>query len=896
MEFSARAESLQDLRSTLKSYVDASSELLDSLDKASDKMDPAKDRDPIAKLYSQNRRTYLSEPLNDQKTMVSEITHRYVTSLNDILADFRKSTIQQIEKDGAAAKSPLSTEQVKAEQKTFNEHANEFDKCLNSGGGFGRLQTAPDDLDRVYSTIVEGLAKPIVLRRNIDTDETDRLFTSNSDKLESSVQALNKNWEDGVINGCCTKSITSPVTACEVLKTRLTSDAHAALKIHLRDVRISPAVHVPDPLASTDGNLPPAVLAALAKNSAYETKLRAARNLNHDDLNARSDSEIAVYQAAESACTKARDDKQNKSKPFDKELVSAIGKTLKCHVMPALTTYFLDTEFQRMSTALAAMPLQAKDVDMNCDPREIEAYNAMRPTDPNVIAQQWGIPQMANPPYINSLRMLPPLQSPFPIVPLPNGGLSTPFGNIGVINSAASGITVVSGAGTRVAASRGVVTMSRTPGRRPRAASRGLIQGQSLTLGVRQLANQVSQGKQVLESLSTLRQGASNTRSLARTMVANNTKRGLVAIRTDRTQSANTARSLVRNLGAARASRTTASGVVSTLRGRAPSASTPVSSIGDVQKSNEQERLRIEGLARMYMDNIETARAKAETARQKIQQMILERDSAVSNILAEILNKPPKEQAQRVMRLRQELLEKDKALALTKAEYDTYAAAVLEQSSLVRQLALFGTQAPNNPGFGGGVDPRKLPTGFPQPSPGTGGSSGTGRSTRLEKVWEWFNPIQSVFAAAVSHLGIYGNEKEWRAAWDKFVGDYEHYAKTKTDDEKVLINRAGSDIKKRMDSITTENATDLDTETLVTMDLYSQSLSEESQDLLSESQKGHLGLTSEVVSTIRKIRGDALETKEALDELSMQFAKTYPRSDDENDEVWWSMLPEMAIY
>jgi hypothetical protein len=650
----------------------------------------------------------------------------------------------------------------------------------------------------------------------------------------------------------------------------------------------------------TESGLSEYELGMMLNNRRFSSQLASRRGATLDDNTAIRE-EDAIASIADT-CKQAQLDKQKKANPLSKTVVTSIVKAMKCSVIPALTTNFLDTEFQKMSLGLAAADVQGDGWDVNCDPKEIALWDSMRPLDPAEIDKRWGISAMANPAYINNLRMLPPIRAPFPVVSLPSGGFVTPFGNVGVAaqpGSRRDGVNVVANIAGTDPRSQTLVRTGRAASRGGRSY-RGLAQGASLVTGTRRLAGNIVSGRNTVQSAATLRSGASNTRRLAETMVSNNRALGANGSRQANARSAATARVSTRALAGTRASRTTAESMANRVAGRGSrvDSTSPrgpgVDVVDNRRRANEQERRRIEQLIRLYQSNIEEAVTKSQSVQIKIQEKIAERDAKVNGLMEQIINKAPRTQAKKIQETRLELMNLDKELASMKAEYDVFASSVADQAALIQTLVMFGPEAPNFPGFGGRPNPRGFPT------VNTGGSRGSpGRSGSLDRygdLWaQWFADfwIRSAWAATARNL--FGSEDAWAEAWQKFQEDLTGYANLRAREDQQQTRELVKAWKERSASITEKSARDFDTDTLTTMEMYSQALVEELGDLSNRSTRRELQLDKTSFDILSQARVDAEAALEALDTVALQYRDSMPKSDEDNPEVWWSMAQELMV-
>lgn len=902
-----------DLRAGVDNAYRRSRGIYQSLD-AVGRADPD-DRRVISNYYSDVNRYYVVNPTIRWSEQTGQAIGQYATGADAVRSDFMGQLSAK-----ANPGTPLPS------------IGRDFDSCL-SRKGFDKLQKASSDYSNAMRSALNGLSNPFPSRY----DDGYRVDMSGdaSRGLDEVGNAIGRDWTTESYQ-CCNEAASGSTVnlpdettrnarlgnlqpVCEDLKKKMDEKKREFDAAYRPPQNTTP----PDPLSST--GLKPAQLAAVITDGRYSSQIRRMRAGGEMSGIAEDD----VFQEAQRDCRHEAIRAQERAKPLfhvNKGAISNIGRTLKCNVMPSLAAAFGSGTMVRMATGLGRANTPTDNgFDFNCDPRELDAIEASRPMDPVLIGQKWGVPQLANPPYIQMLRQLPPLAPPFSITAIPGGGYMTPFGGIGLGNITAQSVaqsfglnlgTATGGTGTgrgtlstasalnvnsrvsssRLASSRGLVSSA--------PVGRGLANGSGLATGTRSLAAEISRGKSVLKNVSTLRSGAANTRKLVGTMSANNAKAPAATRRSLMAKNAVIVRSSVRNLATAKISRTTSEGILGSLRGRVGGTTTGVptggiATLDQIKQASEAERKRIELLARQYIDNIQLALKRSEEARVKIVNWIGERDLAAQQALNDMINMSPKKQSERMSTLRRELAEKDKAISAIKAEYDTYQSSILEQSSMVQNLMAFGPKAANYPGYGG-------------TSSGTGRgtnstSSGTGRGAWLDpklsmpKLMDWLSPIREAFAStgAGGRVGAVSEDPVvWFREWDKFLKDYGAEVELKRQKEIGFTREMGKLVQARMEGITPETVTDSDTEVLTAADMYVHALEDETRDLIQAADlKGpdQLNIDGNSLALLRQAREEAAAARGDLERLSLQYRDSYPLTTDDNPEAWWALVPELLV-
>jgi hypothetical protein len=854
----------KDVFENVKSYFSRQAELSSALEDSRSDI-KVELRSAAREHYEGIKQTYLVKPFETQKKTQEIILNRLVQ---------KTKVTSQNRIPGATAIVEIVLSGI-----TGSERA-AIEACLLKDGSpyrqFDFLTDRRTQGSRVFSSVLESLkaGKPMS-----ETEE------SNLNALKDLVQLDESFVKQNTKNCCETHRGSNTQISCDSLATKAESEFRAAAEI-AADLKIAPVAFVPNPLQ--DSSLRPSMVAEIIRTN--RSQFQALRRGSQDN-SVKAIEEEDLFLSLEDKCKEEANKKQEKAGSIlGGPIMNPILKALKCTILPTVATLYADKSVQSIALGVGGVNIQdqSEGWDINCDPRTLAALDQARPTDPNLIAQQWGLAQLANPPWIQNLRTLPMLGTPFSVTPLPGGGFMTPYGSIAQPDMPAGGVVGASGQSSGSAARRERAAAARQgpPGNnRSRVSGRRLAQTSQATGGVRSLAGEISRGRSVDQSLSTLKSGSTQTRALASKIRTQNTKRGLANVAKERTNSAAQARTAVRNLGGARASRTTSDNILSSLRGRGRTGSGPTGSptVEDVRKATERERRRIEQLVRQYMDNIETAKAKAEETRVKIMQKVADHDLATTKVLERLMDKPPRKQAKIMMDLRTELSGITRELAELKSSFDIYQASIMEQGMLIRNLAAFGTQAANFPGFGGQVDPNKIPQGFPR-VPGRGRGSRSGFWDSFKKM-EWVSKAWANTPA----WGVFESPEEWQEAWDLHLKEYEKYAASRKNIEAQELKVAANILNTRFDKMES-SPDDSDTDTLLAMYDFSETLSQEMTTLIEDNSQKKNNLTGNQLALVRKIQTEASESVEQIEGIFLDSKDTYSKNPDDNPTPYLELL------
>ena len=278
------------------------------------------------------------------------------------------------------------------------------------------------------------------------------------------------------------------------------------------------------------------------------------------------------------------------------------------------------------------------------------------------------------------------------------------------------------------------------------------------------------------------------------------------------------------------------------------------------------------------INRAEDSKSKQSRRLGDIQTLINERDMLISGVLNEIVTKPPKEQLARINSLRSELMKKDREISVAKAQYDVLASAIVQQNLIAQSLQY---SRENSPYF----------------VPGSGGRSAPGRGTTVPKDGRttFFNVLEWLVPTA--HAAPQKQLIDFITGMGRFTSDLESRVQSLKDEERQVFRELQAAYKARAQSITPQTARDLDTETLIEMQLYSETLRDETSSLIEKSQDKNnpSALAANVKNVLVEARDSSNEAITALNELSFQFRDSYPLSSDDNAEAWWSLVPGAMI-
>lgn len=883
-----------EIRSTVDAAFARSAQLQISLQDLGD-ADPG-DRQIISNYYSQVNANYVAQPLLAWTGTLSPAVTGYTQKVSSAVESAR-----------------LDFTAVPSAQLIFNN-------CTTSAN-VGRLASAGSEYLTALRTAAQSVAQPLNVSRGYNGGLISaRTWTDGSSSFDRAAEVLDKNWAESMSQCCTTAAASATGAAADKLAQLSTSCSKLSNTLNaaqdaFQNSLTKPVFNAPtDPLRDRT-NLSTHDLAMLIQTGSMSDAFRRAR------ASGDSGAEALELTKLQLDCERQRAESQRKRHPINKSALANLAKTLKCSVAPSLATIYGTPNLAYLAIGVGSANIQGEGWDLNCDPAEMALYASQNTTDPNVIAKEFGLDVLANPAYIARMRQLAPLTVPYQSVP--GGGYVTPWGGLNLSSniylkaqaSTSSGLVasngvVSSGSGRRVAASRGNIT----------GLQRGLTDSAALTRGARALSGEIARGSNVLRNATVLSSGARNTHALTSKMVANTSKAPLSSKRRVLASEGQLVSSKVRALASGRASSAQTGGILGSLKGRQTARSTTttgnVGSITQIQQENEAQRKRNEAKANSLIQGMEYSRAKSEEARQKILQLVGERDLAIQQAIGSMINMTKKKRYDTVTNLRRELLEKDKEIAAVKAEFDVYQSAILESAGAIQTMMALGSKnasytslsalSVNTSGLSGLPTATTTTTGSGVNSDGSRGTvipkSGTSAIEGLLKVpslFDWLVPVRAAWAANGPSIELaWRTEEEWSQKWNKFVNDYSVYVERRRGEAKDAARDAMALLAKRNAAITAETATDSSTETLLVMDGYSRALAEETQDLVAAADlkdKSMANLPGNALALLRQARDDAQAAQNDLETLALQYKDAYPLAAEDDPEAVWSVVPDLIL-
>ncbi len=878
-----------DWSSSIKSYVNALAKKDQEMFKALRAADPRREnRSVIENYYDDVRKNYLADPFSDYQSTLSSSLGSYQDGLKtaaaklklkgDVLGCF-ESNGKNLNKD------------IEAIQSAFLDYSNDLQGSFNSserewsGASISRNKLQSAEISNTLSSIFRpNFEQNCCIQRQLGTPVTAANPVTNLNITISSAT--------GPASPAATAASapnTTPVppdtfdpkSACSAFEKVLPE----IQSTHLKDLKPPTLGAVPNPLHEKY-DIDPDQLSVALRDTKTRHSLRKARRSRSNDKDMATTEDAMLFEL--SGCIKDAQHRQSKTRPTSTLVMEAIGKAVKCTLLPAIATYYWDTPYQKLTVGASAIPIEGKNWNVNCDPSETAMWDQMRITDPQQIQQMWGIPQMSNPPWVQGLRALPPITTPFPVV-----GVTAEDLIRGSPQSAFTPTTTPTTPGTvdpgnsRFRTGGGSTTTTRSGGADESGTGggsrfRGQSQGRAFIQLTRATSSDIRRGKNAQKNSAQMASAARSTRNFfqnaRRTVVKSDLSAGRKTIATS-------ARRLVSISAGARASRTSSGSILSSIRSL-PTRSNPNSSSGGSGGSTVSRREReaigqqLKAMIDNNLANIKSSITAADEIKKEMTRLISERDRIVQILAVDILDKAPMKIADKVMAAQQKLLNLDAQLGASKAQWDVYDSAVREQTMFIQRVLTFG---PNATGSG-------LPeiSNFPNNYPA--GIRGSSSSTTNGAFFRLFDFAEAWAAPAVDP------STHWVKELNRFIEEYADYASSREradDDSRVAV---ANFLNKRAQRVEAEPMLWMDTDTLLSAQMFMGELAEESDYLVNLDTQGSLKLDEVSRSNMGEAKIESVEALIEVTKTAKDLLKAKPASYEDNSEVWLGMLPDLLMF
>ena len=908
----------------------------------------ADDRKTVNEYYTQLQRSYLLNPFNEvlSKTGARSAAEKFVkgiedgfgggggvgltaseknkisrlnTEIGNLEAEKTKAQVAQgrgtdEEKEAATDQAASLGRIIAAKEKELEELQRKgalggMQKCVQDKVKLPRLENAQKAFDNAIVGVGEILYKPASIQQaGASRDSSSDRMNEHTSIIEKAIKAFDEADLDGAVAACCRENgLSKDSSECK----QMLGEADALTRELAKDLAVTTPdsfMRNPNPLEVERLTAQDFVTIIREKKSTLDA-LRRGKHSENDEYY----DEQEVFESMARCRIKAKR-YQTRREPMSKKMINALGKTVKCGLLP-LWGASMDTQYQRLTTGIGAAPIQGGGLDFSCDPNEMQAWNAI--VDQSRDPAAWGLPQMANPPYIDSLRRLPPV-----VTGLPGNNLSADdwlylnpapgLDNFDSVSRNRTGIsTVNSQAGPRSDVSRNVMRTGASGYAVVSAASRGVEQGQSLSRAVRQSSSDIRKGQNAQLGATRMQSGASNTRRFIAKGLDRSRMTSSSARRAGRAETANKVSRVVMRTTGTSASRSTGQGLLGQL-GQIGGQQQGLGDIGNVGANVRKVQNSVKQTIQSRINNINLARTKSEEAHKNILSLIAQYDGIVADTAIDMRDKSAKKISGIMKESQAQLYEITRQLGVKKAEYDAYQAAILSENSALSRLATFGPQnynfiAPGQSGSGRGtasdsssspaldaVNAGAMPNGLP--SGGRGNvtlNTWDQEGTAWAKLLHFMNPVGNAWAKTKMSDAEY--DAFWMQEWRRFKHEFEGYVIGQAQQENQMAVEAAELIAARNASITEETYDYVDYDTIVTMDIYLNELEEESRFLVDGHKQGDFKLTGAVLDTVMKANVEAKASQQLLTEMQIENFKSLPKSFEDDPNLWYGLLPEVLL-
>jgi F0F1-type ATP synthase membrane subunit b/b' len=921
-----------------------------------DRADPA-DRRVIEQYYSELEASALLSPMtnalevtaSNSQAMVSAI-QRAITAADPVSADIE---------------SCLNTRELSVQQNVLSRNATYSRAQLEAGYSRSRYQTAPEFDLRGIADAYNGIAARDwtaeflrcckkeslnMLERSGTTDRRQTRSASLQRASDSNSRRLEQLYEGGGCNDLGREIAEKQTTFAQqnyFLPSRVI-DPLEGLKMSAQE------------------------LAEVLRSSSVRSGLRRIRENAHSPTHSMA-AEMSYFEEIDTACKKAKEDELNKANSFWRVLAKTGANAAICHLIPFMATNNWSTNKAHAAYMVADATVGLPWKDLQCDPAVTAAYRSQRPTDINEVADKWNIPALQNPVFLNQLRSLVPLQQTFPVVRSPDGSIILPGGMIGgdaptqeqvaaqlaaqqgqqgpftpVVrfstanrlmgnqsfspntSSASNRLAFLSGPSGSVSYVRSTNALA--------ASGRALAPAVN---GVRTLAGNISSGNtRAPASAGALKQSASQSRTLASSLVGAQQGRSLAVLSQNRSQSALQTRNLVGRAITSQSSRVSAEWIAKVLRDRRannpqtpggtdvvyrdgprkiePTADEKNQKIADeLFKANQRRRDALLAQADSMVKAIQNAVTRSAEIVREIQSKIQIRDTEFNKTVEAMVKKPPKSQYSAVKGLINQDAVRMQELAILKAEYDALGSSIPMLTSSLNKLGGLSPQITNNINSGLGSLPA-LPSGGTDGRFNNSGGTSVFSTPNSSVAQPRVQGVDSEFAQSMAPTlidlisikllptawaklpkpGTLAYEQRWSLAYDTFAKDWEVYLKKLHDVEKA--DRAAL-VKRYRELRAAPNSLKLREPDAVTFSLMWETMeviSEETKYLVQNRGEGGRGnlARNKIYQDIEVAQQDAEATIDLLAEWGHSYIKSAPKSYYDDPQAWEAILPNAILY
>jgi uncharacterized protein YciI len=874
-----------DYTNTTKTFVDQLSyrsaqqgAQIGSIISEKDRITDSNDMRVIEAYYNQLRVTYISEP-----------SRRIVTSANPVGA--LETYVSNLEGLFRSSSSKLKRAEVNKDNAQFDEL--DFKECVSNSVNLPNLNSKKEQVRSSLMALQRSMETPYMFRSMAYVAES-RWEGKNtlSDGLAAFDQDLG-----GIVARCC-RDAELDSGKCDNYLSRV-ANVQEDLGKNFRNVDYPPVQFTPNPLdvQQLSGQ---DLAEIISQRRSLLTNLRSKPTEEYAD-------EQDVFESMARCRVRAKQFQDNRQ-PMSFQAAFAAAKAVKCSLFPAYASQNLETQWAKLSVAGVAVPIEGKGWDINCSKNEAEAWNTIidQSRDPSV----WGLDQMANPPYIQSLRSIPPVSTGLPMngITADEYLMLTPTPGLDSYSVASNGMRTTgrptnAESGPRLG-NRSGGSQSGTVFNKVSRSNSGVEKGQQLVSSVRSASSSIRNNDRSPYYANRLSMGAKSTLGFLQTGVSRSKVLGTSSSATE----TDGVRRMVLRTAATGASRTTSEGILGSLNGAGTTTTTGNSgtgSITDIGAKNEAVKAQVKVMVEKMLSNIEYTRTKAEESRIAAMRLASEFDTAYGEMRLKAANQPPKKIQQAISEFMTEQRDLINRGAVKRAEYDAYQAAILEQSSALSRLVTFGPMNGeiNADAVGGGRGTTRgsstssgssMPSGLDTSGRGsTRGAWNAPKPDAMDKLWAMLNPIASAWAATTAAASDF--ELYYAKEWKRFVTQFGEYVEGLRKADADNGREAAQLIAARKKSITLENYAVIDADTMTTIDMFLSELEAETDYLLEGQRNKQFKLSGEVLNKIQEARQDTLKARDAWGEAQVAAFRLQPKALEDDPFVWWGFLPSIVL-
>lgn len=888
------------------------------------------DRRKIETYLQGTRDDYLKGPLNDALSKNMGNIDSYVNGIEDLLGSRRGMSSTDRVRFNKMIEDGVDVSNREFQRLSEIDESAEMAKCLQQSINVSRLKDARSDLRTAFSRIQSDMALDY---RFANASATRNKLWINSEK-SSTEQALSKfdlNLENEV-KSCCPsgQSCSASLRKAQELDGKLAS----AFNGNSFDYKTPPNPLEIDELSCAD-----AVEIIKEQN-------RTLKKLRTNDDVARSEDdkyydEHDVFESMAQCRIKARR-YQGRSAPMKNQVLGMVGGLAKCTLAPMWGSG-KKTSTQQLTSAIAGMDIPG----LECDPGTQEMWDAINAQGRDL--NNWGIQGLENADHLVALRSIPPIDTGLAVpgltaseyllmTPSPGidnianiqgaGGRTTgnPI-NAGVgpqmrtaISSEGSsgrapasvGATVASTASTNsgsnvsrntISSSSGYSLIKRASNAVNVATQSAVSRGQNLVQGVRTASSNIRKGVDARISSLKLKDSSAKIASTLSTGVSRSMLSSSSNRRSSRSQVASDVRrTTLRTLGSS-ASRAVGEGILDSLR------NTGGNSVDDIGQQRRDVETAVTSQIQKHLNNIEVARVKGEEAREEIMRITNEHALAIAEARIEADGQPTAVIAEVMRKLHHKIADITTRAGVKRAAYDTAQAAIYAEQSAMQRLMTFGPQNLNVsiPGGDGGrgstntnsagdtyrsiTNTGAMPDGLP--------ADGRGNLSWLEQqreqsvfaqIWKMVNPIQDAWASTVGDEDAF-----FMKEWKRFMAGMESYVEDRRLARDRYRREAANHVVRNNTRNSEENFSRINSNALLSMDMYLNELESEVEFILAEEERKKLAMTVSVKNNVVAAAANAREARQAWNQAQRANFEDLSENPEEYPEVWLSFLPEIIL-